>query len=213
MKDSRKINAITIGNFLGDLFVVQFLFFLYALKGGILLGIFPAFISAVHIYVEAFYNKNPNAIHVDFKNTYTENFKRANLIGWLSALCLFVLYFDLRINAVYLDNTLVHIALSILMMIVLIVLTHLPIAILRFQLTRFAYFKQSLLVALANPLNTVSILIALFLLEVLFTRIGFFIFLFAPLLAIPIAWFGNHSVERIIQKSKEETHKKSKRNQ
>lgn len=195
---NRKINLVTIGNFLGDLFILQILFLFYSIKGGILFGIFPAFVSTIKVIVEYFYNENPNTIYIDFKNTYKENFKIANILGYILAFTLFILYLDIKINNMYLENNLVNIVLSILIILVLICITHIPLVILRFKLKLKDYFTQSLLISLINPINTISILISFYLLELIFSNIGILIFLAVPLISIPIAWFANNSINKIL---------------
>lgn len=192
---------IKIGEFIGDLFLLQFYFFIYSLRGLIVLGIFPSFLASIKVLISKFYDKNPNTLQYEFTETYKKYFKISNIIGWIIAFFSSILIFDYNINQKFLENNLLRIILLVLMILTLIIISHLPITILRFDLEINVYFSQSLLIGLSSPFELISLLISLLLIEQIFLRYPILILLLGiPILAIPFAYFSNRSVDKIKDK-------------
>lgn len=192
---------IKIGEFIGDLFLLQFYFFIYSLRGLIVLGIFPSFLASIKVLISKFYDKNPNTLQYEFTDTYKKYFKISNIIGWIIAFFSSILIFDYNINQKFLENNLLRIILLVLILLTLIIISHLPITILRFDLNGKEYLKQAMLVALSSPFELISIILSLLLIEEFFLRYPILVLLLGnPILAMPFAWFSYRSVERIKEK-------------
>ncbi len=196
-----KNKLIKIGNFLGDIFILQGYFIGYSLRGGIILGVFPSFLAVVKVLTSIFYKENPDAMKYEFQNAYRENFKIANQIAWPTILFFGLLIYDYYINKQILQNGVLKIVLLILIIFMLILITHLPISILRFDLKIKEYFKQAFFLSLSSPLELFSIIASLVLIEIIFMKVPILIlFMGAPLLALPFAWFSYNSVEKVLAK-------------
>lgn len=199
MKSDSKL--IKFGNFIGDMLVLQVLAILYTFRGAILFGIFPSFVSSVQCMISKIYNKEPDDMRYEFKLTYKENFKIANLVCWPLFLFLCLVIWEYRLNREAIANKTLAILLGIIILLVLIILSHTPITILRFDLAFKGYFKQAFLIALASPIETISIILSLVLIELIFSKWLFIPMLFfAPIISLPFAWFSHHSLEKIIKK-------------
>lgn len=141
-----------------------------------------------------------------FKNSYKENFKKANQVGWVILLAFTILIYDYYINKNVIENTLVGGILLILLMLLIILTSHLPITLLRFDLSFKYYFKQALLIALSSPFELISVILSILLIEQILFRLPILIlFLGAPLLTIPFAWFTYRSIEKIKDKKEKES--------
>lgn len=181
--------------------ILQVLAILYTLRGAIILGIFPSLLSVIKCLSSKIYNDQPDEMRYEFRKTYKENFKIANQILWPIFLFLFLLIWEFRLNKEVIANTTLGIMLGIIIIFVLIIISHIPITILRFDLSYKQYFKQALLIALSSPIETISVILSIILIELVFTKWLFLpILFFAPMLALPFAWFTYHSVEKIIKK-------------
>lgn len=199
VKDNSRI--IKIGEFIGDLFLLQFYFLLFSFKGFVLLGIFPSFLASIKVLVSKFYDENPDTLQYEFRETYKNYFKTSNIIGWIIALLNGILIFDYKINQNFLENSLLKIILLIIMVFLLILISHLPITLLRFDLKGKEYLRQAMLVALSSPFELISIILSLLLIEEIFSRYPILVLLLGnPILAMPFAWFSYRSVERIKEK-------------
>lgn len=197
---------IKIGNFLGDMFILQAYFIMYSLRGGIILGVFPSFLAVVDIISSKLYKDDSYILSYLFKNTYKENFKKANQVGWVILLAFTILLYDYYINKNVIENTLVGGILLILLILLIILTSHLPITLLRFDLSFKNYFKQALLIALSSPFELISVILSTLLIEQIFFRLPILIlFLGAPLLAIPFASFTYKSIEKIKDKKEKES--------
>lgn len=195
---------IKFGNFIGDMLILQIYFILYTLRGAILLGIFPAFLAVIKCLIAKMYETSPDEMKYDFKKTYHENFEIANKVGLPAVLLFVLLIWEYRYNQSVINNGLLSIMLTIIIAAMLVLLSHLPITILRFDLEYKDYFSQALLIAMASPFELISIILSLFLIEYLFAQwLILPMFFFAPILAAPFAWFSYHSVEKIIKKREE----------
>lgn len=199
VKSSNKL--INFGNFIGDLFILQVYFILYSLRGGVILGVFPSFLSLVRVISTFFYDDSPDEPTYVFKKTYKEVFKTANIVGWIFVSFVGLLIFDYNFNKQVLGNSMLRVVLIVLLIFALITLSHLPIVVLRMELSIKDYFKQGLILALSSPFEMLSIILALVLIEYIFMKIPLLILaLGGPILAMPFAWFAYHSLEKIIKK-------------
>ncbi len=197
---------IKIGNFLGDLFILQAYFICYSLRGGIILGVFPSFMAIIDILSIKFYKKDDEVLRYLFKKSYKENFKKSNQVGWTLLLSGVILFFDYYINKNYINNKVVGLILLILLIIYIILASHMPITLLRFDLSFKNYFKQAMLIALSSLFELISVILSELLIEQVLVRLPILIlFLGAPLVAMPFAWFTYRSVEKIKAKKQKES--------
>lgn len=197
---------IKIGNFLGDLFILQAYFICYSLRGGIILGVFPSFMAIIDILSIKFYKKDDEVLRYLFKKSYKENFKKSNQVGWTLLLSGVILFFDYYINKNYINNKVVGLILLILLIIYIILASHMPITLLRFDLSFKNYFKQAMLIALSSPFELISVILSELLIEQVLVRLPILIlFLGAPLVAMPFAWFTYRSIEKIKEKKQKES--------
>ncbi|WP_394011352.1 YesL family protein [Anaerococcus cruorum] len=197
---------IKIGNFLGDMFILQAYFICYSLRGGIILGVFPSFMAIIDILSIKFYKKDDEVLSYLFKKSYKENFKKSNQVGWTLLLSGVILFFDYYINKNFINNKAVGIILLILLIIYIILASHMPITLLRFDLSFKNYFKQAMLIALSSPFELISVILSELLIEQVLVRFPILmLFLGVSLMAMPFAWFTYRSVEKIKDKKEKES--------
>src|SRR5690606_25976858 len=76
---------------LWELLKLQFFWYIFSLRGGILLGIFPATAAAYGVVRDKMRKKSVTFAYQDLRKYYQTSFKMANGIGWLlTALTIFV---------------------------------------------------------------------------------------------------------------------------
>lgn len=76
---------------LWELLKLQFFWYIFSLRGGILLGIFPATAAAYGVVRDKMRKKSVSFSYQDVKKYYQTSFKMANSIGWLlTVLTIFV---------------------------------------------------------------------------------------------------------------------------
>ncbi|GAA0286081.1 putative membrane protein YesL [Gracilibacillus halotolerans] len=76
---------------LWELLKLQFFWYVLILRGGVILGVFPATAGAYSVVRDKLRNKSVSFTFKEVKKYYQESFKMANLIGWmLSILTVFI---------------------------------------------------------------------------------------------------------------------------
>lgn len=194
----KKITLAKIGSVLGNLILLQIYFLLYALRGGLILGVFPAFLSTVNVLIGELYEEQPDDWKILFQRTYKDIFKNGNIIGWIATLIMGLFFYDFYINRAVLKNPIVGVVIPLLIILCMIILTHLPIVLIKFEVKKKEYFKQAFYLAMSSIIDTVSIILTLLLIEIVFSRLPIlFVLLGIPLIALPFAWFSYHTLEKV----------------
>lgn len=192
VKKNKFLNALTnIGTWVANLFYLQLFWILYSIKGLLVLGIFPATFATVQVIYKWFEDKAADlSIHETFKTSYTESFKQANSVGYISLLVVGILYVDLRISNVFIQSIFLHTMLLFFSFAVLSVGMYLYTVMSRYDYSVKHVFKQSFYVALATPINTLAAGVALVLAVALLSNYRFLtIFFGVPIILMPIVWF------------------------
>lgn len=192
VKRNKFLNTITsIGAWIANFFYLQLFWVIYSVKGLVVLGIFPATLAAAQVIYQWFDSMEFDfPIHQTFKAAYHENFKQANIIGYLSSLAVAILYIDLRVSNVFIQSIFLHTMLLFFSLAVLSVGLYLFTVMARYDYSVKHIFKQAFFVALATPINTLAAGIGLVLSVALLSNYLFLgIFFGIPIILMPIVWF------------------------
>lgn len=90
-----KVKLVTY--WLWEILKLHFNWMIYILRGGVVLGIFPSTAAVYAVARHWLINDDKAEIKILFKKYYSENFKVANLLGWISLLFSITLYLNWRI--------------------------------------------------------------------------------------------------------------------
>ena len=103
---------ISAGKWLYNFLILQVLFIVFTLKGGILFGIFPSIASLFNIlYKWIAFDRYDLSILKEFKAFYKGNFWETNKLGFLMLGIGMFLTFDLYVSSVFIKSILLHIVL------------------------------------------------------------------------------------------------------
>ena len=108
--------SYTVGEFLLTLIKLQFYWIVFTLKGGIILGIFPATALVIDYYLQSFNHTPFTLSYQSLNQKWRAYLKETNILGYLMTGVLAVLYLDLRISQHFIGSTFLHFFLIFLAM-------------------------------------------------------------------------------------------------
>lgn len=212
-KNKQKPNFISIiqrvGQYIIDFFLLQFLFLLNTLRGGVIFGFFPAIGSNFNYMFKEFINKDQAPpVTKEFNSSWKKHFKLTNQIGYSILLAVVFIYMDLRLNEKFIQSSILHTLLLIVLALMAFITIYTFTILIGHSLSYKAIFKQSFFVALSSPSYTIAALIGLILMYEFLKFFNFLaIFFGAPLLILPIAWFTFSGLQKIEEMKKDESYK------
>lgn len=198
-KESVKLYYKT-GQLLLDSIKLQFLFILFALRGGLILGIFPALATVMSYFLHIFSKKEESLVKIYpwFQQEFKKNFKVTNQLGYLQLGILLVLWLDLRIAGQLLQNRLLHFGLLFFFIFTLLMALYLFPAFLRYDLSFPQYFKQAFFLVISNLVESLAAILGMFVAVALATLFPILTFVsFVPLMVLPITWFALQGMKKI----------------
>ena len=195
-----RFNSIT--TWMIRLAYLNILWLLFTIAGLLLFGLFPATGAMFSVVRNWFIDKHDVSIWTAFWTFYRRNFIKLNGFSLLFFGFVFFLYYDF--SFIQLNPGKVDFLFPILMLITLIfTLTSVYFfpTYVHFELKYFQYIKQSFLIAVVSPLETISIILSIAALYFIVTLLPGIIPLFTgSVLASIITWLSFRAFERIKQK-------------
>lgn len=193
---------------LWEIIKIQFICYLYMLRGGILLGIFPA-IAAVYALIRQYLiHGSYQSIHSSMKKYFKENFKTANILGWVLTIFTILTYWNW-----YLIPQLTHdvIKMSLYgvlvifgLLIIIVWIYFLPI-IVHFKWDTFACLHASIAIGFHHLSHTVlQFLLVILIYFLSFQIIQLSIFGLFPILAFVQMYICQHIFKLSINEKKDE---------
>ncbi|WP_408006956.1 YesL family protein [Pseudalkalibacillus sp. A8] len=180
-----------MGNWLAKVMYLHFLWLIFTLLGLGVFGISPAtaaLFSVIHKWLEEDFDI---PIFKNFYSVYKSDFLKSNSLGFILIGLGIFLYVDMNISQQYIKSFYVHLFLLIIIFLYMLTILYFFPVFVRYELKFFLYFKQSFYVALARPLETVAMIICLFLLFYLFRFLPILLFFAgSSIIAYPLAWFA-----------------------
>ena len=187
-----------VGQTLLTLIKLQLYWLLFTLKGGIILGLFPATTVVLDYSLQVF-NKKPFALKYDVLNEkWKQYFKDTNILGFVMLLIVAVLYVDLRISQHFIKSVIIHYFLIFLLIIAFGTFIYVFPSYIRYDMPTLKHIKQAFLLLITNIFDVIAIALGLWLVTALIVFIPVLsLVAFIPLLTIPIAWFSLISMKKI----------------
>lgn len=189
---------IEVGQWIYSLFLLQVLTILYALRGLLVLGFFPAVASGVHVFYKWFQHKEFDlSISREFREYYHRYFWESNKTGWMMCGIGIVLAVDYFISQQYIRSMALHYILLLIIGIYIAVFLYLfPVAV-RYDLATRHYLKQAFFVALTSMAQTISAFLIAFIVIYMLYLIPFIgLFFGIPLLLGGISWFTIQGMQK-----------------
>lgn len=181
----------SIGAKAGNIFLMQLFFVLYVLKGGIILGVFPAMSCVTKLFIKWFIEEDDDLkVASQFKENYTRFFKTSNQVGYALSAAFAFLFVDLRINENVIQSSILHTILLIIIFILgFLTIYTFPIMV-GYTMGFKDTLKQAFFVALSTPVFTTASILGLMITVELIRSVPFIgVFFGAPLIVLPVAWF------------------------
>lgn len=156
--------AMKCMNWLADMCQIQLLWIFYSLRGGVVLGLFPATRAMFYVHRQLIMKNNAASLAQQFKIEYHQNFKRANQMGYLISGIGAMLIFYLR-STLLLKNSFafyfVGLAYALIVFFVLLNL-YMLVMLSHLNLDERKAWRQALLIIFLSPGHTLLILLLLF---------------------------------------------------
>ena len=205
MKDLRGIIKLSyvIGQTLIQGVMYQLYFLLYALRGVIILGVFPS-LAAVF---QSLYNQIRHGDELKreaFQEYYKGYFKIANQLGYTFLAILGFLWFDLRVSGTFIHSTVLHFILLVFFVFALGTSLYVFPALCRYELTYKQYLQRTVILFLSNLVGTLAMLVGVFVGTFVVTIFPILLFVSTvPIYVLPIIWFGIQGMEKAERKVEE----------
>ena len=185
------------GTFLVLLLKLQFLWLLTLLKGGIILGFFPATVTICQFFLFLLTNQEiPQELASWYKETAKRQSKAINRLSFSYSGILLFLWFDLQIAAHFLQHSFVHLSLLLFVSLFILAGFYLLPCFLRYQLTFSQYFTRVFLLMFLNPFQTLAMIVSNILTSALVFWCPLFYLLAIPLFLFPISFFTFQAMQR-----------------
>ncbi|CDQ38391.1 MULTISPECIES: YesL family protein [Virgibacillus] len=193
------------GNWLYKVAYLHFLWLLFTALGFVIFGITPAttaLFAILHSWFERDIDK-PTMKH--FFSIYKEKFKVSNGLGVVLLLIGGFLYFDISISHDYIQSFYLHSLLLIISSFYIIILLYIFPILSRYNLKFHQYVKQAFLIALAQPLETIAMIISLILLFYFFSYLPIMLFFAgSSIIATPLMWLAKRACVLVEKKQTNE---------
>lgn len=191
-----------LGDWLFLFIKLQVFCLLFMIKGGIVLGIFPAITTVMQYFLLIFQKKErPHQLYFWFKDTYKSNFKAVNQLGYILFFSVLFLWIDLRISSAFLQNSLLHVVLTLFLLLTVLIGIYLFPVYLRYNLSYVQYFKCACMLMIISIPQTIAIILGLCIASLIATFLPILVVTaFIPMLIFPISWFSFQAIMRAEQK-------------
>lgn len=190
--------SYTVGEFLLTLIKLQFYWIVFTLKGGIILGIFPATALVIDYYLQSFNHTPFTLSYQSLNQKWRAYLKETNILGYLMTGVLAVLYLDLRISQHFIGSTFLHFFLIFLLCLAFGTFLYVLPSYLRYDMPTLQHIKQAFFLLIANILDVVAMLLGVMIVTGVFVLLPILSIVgFMPLLALPVAWFSLISMKKI----------------
>ncbi|MBP1933301.1 YesL family protein [Ammoniphilus resinae] len=147
---------------------VNFLFIIFTLLGGVVLGAAPA-TTSMYTVIRKWIMGNPHIpIFTTFWHAYRRDFFQANLIGFILLILGFILYLDIKFAVIFKSMIWNFFIIVFLCLYGLILLYIFPIFV-HYELKIIQYFKNAFFIAFSQPIMTTLMIASLYLVYLLFT--------------------------------------------
>lgn len=179
---------------------VQLYFLFRILLGGVIFGIFPAFLFLYRVIHSCFDERSIS--HIDLRKEVMRLDKKEiikiNFIGYICFFLLLILILNTQISRVFIGSLQLNIVTLVLIISVIMTGLHVLPILAKYDLPIRQYFLQAFLLSIISIFDTLAMVIGMslaFAIGVVIPPLGFFAGF--PLLFIPYVWFSRSSIARL----------------
>ncbi|MGN8647197.1 YesL family protein [Gracilibacillus sp. HCP3S3_G5_1] len=195
-----KLNWLVV--WLWEMIKIQLYCYLYILRGGVVLGVFPAVAAAYACIRQLYIHESYQPLKQSMHKYYKDNFKAANLSGWILSIFSILVYFNWY-YVPQVPNAIVKVplygVLTTFTLILIICWIYILPSITHFKAGTLEYLYIATIVGLSSLSHTILqflLLVILYFLAFQFIQISIFIFI--PVLALTQMYISlfvfNHSI-------------------
>lgn len=187
-----------MGNWLFKFIYLHTLWIIFSILGLGVFGIFPATASVFTVARKWLEEGEDVPIFQTFFHSYKSIFFQASGLGYMmTALGLFFAY-DFMISREYIESVVIHVFLIFILFLFVLTVCYIFPVYVRYNLRFFMYIKQSLLVALARPLESIGMLLSILLLYYMLILLPFlFVMAGSSIVAFLIMALAYHAFVKI----------------
>lgn len=198
--------SYTVMEWITKIAYLNILWFLFTFLGLILFGIGPASVALFTITRSWVRGEGDVPITATFWQAYRKEFIRGNLLIWPFFAVSYILFIDFQYMLLF-DGILFWIFLFVFInvgIIFIITLLYIFPLHVHFDLKWTETFKKAFVVGISNPLNTFTMVVAIFLLGLVLEQyLGLVPFFSISLIGFIIMWFAHRSVQNVLALKKE----------
>lgn len=189
-----------VGNLIVFGIKIQLYFLLRILLGGIIFGIFPAFLFLYRVIHSCFDERSISHIDLskEIKRVEKKEMVKINIIGYVCSLLLYILTLNIQISRLFIGSRQLNIVTLVLIVSVIATSLHALPILSKYELPVRQYFLQAFLLSVISIFDTLAMVIGMFLafaLGLIIPPLG--LFAGFPLLFIPYVWFSRSSIVRL----------------
>ncbi|MUV37271.1 uncharacterized protein JNUCC1_01077 [Lentibacillus sp. JNUCC-1] len=190
-----------IGNWLFKLMYLQVLWVAFTLLGLVLFGLFPA-TAGVYAVVRKWTEYDYDVpIFKTFLANYKGYFLKVNGLGYVMFLIGLFLSYDYFISKSLLNSFFLHIILLGIILVYVLTLCYIFPTFVHYELKAMQYIKQSFLLMLSNPLETIGMIVCMIILYYLFALLPVvFVFMGMSAIAYPTMRIAYSAFNKVQQK-------------
>lgn len=191
--------SVRIGEWLLKLWQLQLFWVLYTLKGGVVLGLFPATGTVFKIVYQWLSEPaSDRSIKEVFGTFYRQNMKVLNKLGYGLTAALGVVLLDLQISKQFIHVYLLHYFLVALFILVLGTALYVFPIFARYELSTVNYLKQAFFFFFTNIIETIAMLLGFLLVVIVVTFLPILAVVAGmPLFCLPVSWFAYQAMKKV----------------
>lgn len=196
-----------VGTWIYRLALINILWVLFTLVGGIIFGIFPATIAMFSVTRKWLTGDQEIPIFTTFIKTYKSEFLKGNLLGYILLVIGFMLFYDIKFFQTFegIPFLLSYVFIFLFFFYCVMLLFIFPVFV-HFKLNTFQYIKHAFLMILISPFWSILLIVMTFLIYYLTTQFPpFMIFFGISIQVVMIMWMSLKVFNKIAVKHARET--------
>ena len=180
---------------------LHLLWVVFTILGLGVFGIFPA-TAALFLVIYKWIEKDFEIpIFKTFFSEYKKQFIRSNGLGLILVGIGVFLYIDIKISQQFIQSYPIHLLILLVSILYLIISLYFFTIFARYELSFFSYFKQTIFIAFARPIESFAMILSLIVLSYVFSLLPVLMVLAgSSILACPLVWFACRACVHIEQK-------------
>lgn len=191
-----------VGDNLAKFIYLHLIWLLFTIVGLVIFGIMPA-TAAMFSILRKWLRGEEIPIFKTFLRLYKSYFIKQNILGFIYMLAGLFLYVDFVVSYTKIQWLPLHVLIWIVCVFYIIVLAFSMPVFVNYELNIKDYLKQTLLIVLSSPLETLLIIVSILLLYYVFLLVPvLFIFSGSTIVALPLMWIALRAFKKIEEKAR-----------